>query len=377
MLRRQNEVSPVGSSSPALPPRQPKPLRVVEEDGEPLRIASNIERLREIAAEDAQQGGVVRLEPERVKGFTREQAVAGAEFAKEGPEGPQADAAGSEWGERSATHAAWWLCAAVGVVAVVLILAVCALQWLSEFTPDVNPIGMSTLHIEPRTVDAREERIADLLGRKEEARVLFSRFLGATSSEELRGLCRAASEGETGMPVPLPRAAGSSVPAVPAHAKWQVHTDMDPVYGVLSGYFADDTPFQAFFVLEHGRLRLDWKATTGYSTAPFSQLVAGTGDGSEIRVWVEPSFYYSTVFPESAYHCYRFYRMIDDPACWGYVSRGSDAEKTLRRIFPKGGIVATTTKPKMVILKLNRPSDGAQPNQWSITDVLHSEWIVP
>jgi hypothetical protein len=279
--------------------------------------------------------------------------------------------------EKSGSASARWVFYAGLSVMVVILVALGFLTMLNETNPRVNPLGVPTLVIEQEEAYPMGEHIADLLARKDEAIDLFGRFLHAESVGEILGMVRPVSG--IAMLVGNPQGPEGVPPGwkVPADAKWDVHTDHDPVFGVLSGYDPDDRKFQAFLTLENGRLLLDWKATVGHGSVPFSKLVKGEGDGSEVRVWVEPATFYSAEFPESDYRSYKIHTALDDPAVWAFARRGTVPEQELARIFRKSMFGGERTKTSMVILSLARESADAAPNQWLITDLLHTAWVLP
>jgi hypothetical protein len=281
-----------------------------------------------------------------------------------------------EPGKGHFTPARWVFYSGLVVMAVIL-AALGFLTMLNESNPDVNPLGVPPLVIEQEEAYPMGEHIADLLARKDEAINLFGRFLQAESAAEIMGMARpmagnARLVGHPHRPEGLP--AGWQVPA---DARWDVHTDQAPVFGVLSGYYPDDRKFHAFFVLENGRLLLDWEATVGHGSVPFSKLVGGEGEAHQVRVWVEPATFYSAAFPESDYRSYKIHTSLDDPVVWVFARRGTVPEQELARMFHKSMFGGERIKASMVLLSLARGAAEAAPNQWLIADLLHKGWVLP
>lgn len=274
------------------------------------------------------------------------------------------------------TAARWVLYSGLGVMAVVL-ASLGLLTTLNESNARVNPLGVPPMMIEQEEAYPKGEHIADLLARKDEAINLFGRFLQTDSAVKLLEIVRPVAGLEKLMTNPHRPERLPPDWQVPKDAKWDVHTDQDPVFGVLSGYYPDDGSFQVFFTLEHGRLLLDWKATTGYGSVPFSMLAEGNGDASEVRVWVEPATFYSAAFPESDYRSYKIHTSLNDPAVWAFARRGTVPEQELARMFHKSMFEKTRIKASMVLLSLARGPSDAVPNQWLIIDLLHAAWVLP
>jgi hypothetical protein len=279
--------------------------------------------------------------------------------------------------DKSRASASRWVFYTAAIVIPVIFGALALLILLDKSNPKVNPLGVPPLFIEQEEKYPRGEHIADLLARKHEAIELFGRFIRSESSEDLTGIVRLVPDKE----VLVGRSLGpEGLPAdwrIPADAKWDVHTDQDPVFGVLSGYYPDDRKFQAFFILENGRLWMDWKATMCYGSVSFPELVKGAGTASEVRVWVEPATFYPSAFPESDYRSFKIYTSLDDPAVWAFARRASDAEQKLASIFHKSMFGGDKINSSMVLLSLARGSAEAAPNQWLINDLLHTAWVLP
>lgn len=293
----------------------------------------------------------------------------------EGEGGEEMAEAAENFGRMPAS-VGWVVFAALTVIAV-LVGTLIYMTVLSEKNPTVNPLGIKPLVIEPEVDYPEGEIIADLLSRQDEARDLFGRFVHAGSPADVRALVREVP-GVYAWIEQKPKA--FDVPPgwkVPADARWEVHTDVDPVFGVLTGYDAAERKFQAFVVLENGKMLLDWEATVGHGTAPFSQLVDGTGDGAKVRLWVEPSPFYPAVYPEAEYRSFRVYTRLDDAPVWAFARRGTVPERELSALFHKSMFGGDETKAAMVLLSLDRGGEGAAPNQWLITDLLHKAWVTP
>lgn len=355
-------------------PKSPAPGRPGRKSPDkPLRAGLGGDRSKRVEEQ------VFRLEPDLTDGKKPHRRVSYSDLVHDPKRRLQSHEESQEWGEprRKGASTAWIVTSFV----IVLLLIGLSLHYrnvIGEKDPEVNFIGMPPLSIEPREGNSREERIADLLGRQEEARELFDRFLKERHLGEVLKLVRI----QPGVNYLAPRYHWHDpLPEdwrVPEDAKWDVYSNATPIYGLLSGYFPDDSPFHAFVTLEKGRLYLDWKATTGYGTATFAELHKGKGDGSEIRAWIEPAAYFSPAYPESDYHAFRVYSTLGDPPVWGYVEKTSDFAEKLKNQFRKSRILEDEKPgPKMYLLSMRKRNEGEADNQWLITGILHTEWIQP
>lgn len=285
-----------------------------------------------------------------------------------------------DWGETAKPKglSIAWILGCFVIVLATIALSLHYRNVLGEKDPDVNFLGMPALSIEPRDANAREEKIADLLGREDEARELFDRFLRSNSLREVMKMVRIQPgvdylAARYSWHAPLPPGW-----QVPENTKWKVHSNCEPPYAVLEGFFPDESPFRGFFTLENGRLYLDWKATVAYRTASFEELSKGQGDGTEIRAWLEPAVFYTPAYPESEFDAFRIYSALDDPVVWGYVKKSSAISEQLKTRFSKSMILEDQNRgPKMYLLSMKKRNDGEASNQWLITDLLHTEWIQP
>lgn len=362
----------------------PEPRARERKESPPVRIEGDPGRLRERMANtkeprEPKPEEVVRLQPERMTGLMPEQTVTYADLVHDEKKKVRAPGEFLDWGSGRRLSSMRWLYVSASVVALLLVGAMYWMLALARQAPKVNPIGMPKLTIEPRVEEPREEHIANLLGSADAARELFGVYLRCATAAELEPLLRR----DPGVMLLVERHHRlANLPRgwkVPDDSKWEVHTDHDPVYGVLSGYFPDDAPFAVFMTLEEGKLAIDWKSTSAYSTASFAKLAAGQGSGEEIRTWIEPAVYYSAGYPESEYKAYRLYGTLDDPPVWGYAKLDGEVGRQLADTFKKRLIVESGSKPKprRYLVQLQRTSAGALPNQWEISRLLHDGWLVP
>ena len=221
-------------------------------------------------------------------------------------------------------------------------------------------------------------QLKQLVERKDEARKLFADFSRAKVVEEILPMVRDADQWE-GLIRQTGHESKTDREWMPSNgAKWSIHVVGRTPYAYLTGDLPDFSSFQAYFVMEDDLLLLDWKATTGYSTASFAELSKGEGDGSEVRGFIEPSSLYTAVWPENEYRCYQCGSPDGRDIIWCYVKRGTDVDKILAKLFEEGELVERQREDVPMTLKLVRPQEvkqGGLPNQWLIEELHHLDWI--
>ena len=62
---------------------------------------------------------------------------------------------------------------------------------------------------------------------------------------------------------------------------------------------------------------------------------------------------------------------------WAYAELGSEADTRMMAFFPSGEVFEADYSELPVTLRLTPAPEGAQKNQWLITEMLHNEWVSP
>ena len=158
-------------------------------------------------------------------------------------------------------------------------------------------------------------------------------------------------------------------------AVWTVSEHEGLRYGTLAGRFPDFTPFNAIFRQGEDGLKMDWKATVGYSSADFGTLTKGLGDASEIRVWLSPADFHTYPLPEGTFRSFRLASPDGQENLWGYVKLGGELDTKLFAVFMPSEITGEARAQMPVILSLGRGPDESLPNQWMITKVVQLSWL--
>lgn len=257
----------------------------------------------------------------------------------------------------------------------ILVLITALFFILHRMNPEVDTNDISQEDRLRALNEARNAALRDLAQREDEARDVFSDYANAKVVEEILPLIRDAGELEE-----LIRKVGHHnlvqrkwEPS--KDAKWAQFLMVDNFYARLSGQLPDFSNYSAYFVVENDNLLIDWKATTAYGTAAFSELSQGKGDGSEIRGTIRTASFYAKAFPERDYQSYQFESPDRREMIWCYVKRGSKQAKQLASFFGRGEIVKGVERELPLTLKLERNMEGALPNQWLIEELLHKDWI--
>jgi hypothetical protein len=147
--------------------------------------------------------------------------------------------------------------------------------------------------------------------------------------------------------------------------------------GVLEGILPDRSAFKAYFVLEGDGPRLDWKASTGFGTAPFEELKIGGGDASEVRGVISNADFYSNIFPEEDFQCFRLTSPDKEMAVWCYSPRSREITEKLAIRLGEGEILEKESDPQQVTLSLEHGPEGTLPNQWLMGEPITFGWVSP
>jgi hypothetical protein len=366
-----------------LPPKRPKqePRNKDSNGGgqEGLRIESN--RQRRSADEAVHQlevqeidGSVVRLDPEMPTAPRMPRQITFHEKPVEVAVDEARKGEGREWG-KVAKHSRWWILGTSIGVAAVVVFALMMLPRINQANAAKPRPGDYGLVVDQDKNVKAIQAINDMLARQPEAEQIYRKFATALIAEDVVPLLHDFKRIE-----PLFKAA----PSLPALGKdwdpsrdttWSVFESQGTPFGILEGTLPDFTRFSAYLVLTDGRLLLDWKGTTAYSTATFEQLAENQGDSSEIRAFIKPSGYYSAVFPESEYQSYQLISPDNQDAVWCYTRHKTPAAAETTRLFPSGDILDASQDAKKATLRLIRGPEGSLPNQWLVEEMLHKDWI--
>ncbi len=360
--RTKNETVPDGSEEDA-----PEGLRI--ESKVQARAIGNTEHQLEVHELAA---NVIRLdpvEPSVVK--MPRQAVLHELPAGYSLTRPKVDV-GVEWG-RANKHSMRWILGISAGVGILIISAVMLLPRINRSNAS-NP-GAIGLVMDPEEKVDGIEASNELLARQTEAEQIFRAYATARLPHDILPLVRDSKSLE---PIILASHHSAMAPSdwtPPANVRWSVSSGDEHPFAVLEGSLPGFTKFCAYMILSKNRLRLDWKATTGYGTATFAELETNKGNPAEIRGSILPADFYTNVFPEAGFHSFQLVSPDNEKTVWCYTRRDQPSDAALARLIFHGEILESDTAPKKVTLRLQHAPAGSLPNQWLIDEILHAEWI--
>jgi hypothetical protein len=284
----------------------------------------------------------------------------------------------SEWGRsrKASRRSILWIAGCGLAVSSVVVGAMMMLPRINRSNAmDLRP-GQTELVIAEDTRDAAKP-ITGMLARQHEAQRVYLTWLTATSKDDISHLIRNPEEVLPRMPEgALPGLApGQSLPD--RGVTWNAFERDGLVFGMLEGELPDHTPFGAYFVTVDGELRMDWEATAAHGSADFAMLAQREGDASEIRGWIKPSNFYTLAYPETKYQSYQLLSPDHASSLWVYAPLGEPAQLLLSGEYEGGAILSGTPQPKKFTLRLEAGAEDALPNQWTIVELLHKDWIAP
>jgi hypothetical protein len=286
---------------------------------------------------------------------------------------------GRDWGERHRFSIRWIIGIGLGVTGVV-VLSIAML-------PSINASNASRpSRNETRLVIDDAEPVAaipdlDFLAKQHSAALAICRAcLQASQAGEVMPWIRD-SQALAEVVSKQWQAAGFSEEKLsqltPDNSTWEVVELGGKAYGLVRLEFPDSTRFTGYFTREGEELRMDWKATFAYGTATFDELVMGKGDAREIRGSISRADFYSSLWPENEYQCYRFQSPYDGRMVWIYARRDTPVASLLVSSLGSGEITGDSQAAQKITLQLDRGGDESPPNQWLIREVLQVDWATP
>lgn len=336
---------------------EPRRPRVPVIDEQPMRL-----EVTEI------RGAVIRLEQELEGPPKVERQTKFHERPKRDEKEHETRGEGREWGS-VAVHPVRWIIL-MGVAIVLLIMGgFLILQRVNTHR------GVAVV---PPPMDVEDDSgnadAPDALGRmlmmQKEASALYAAFATARKPEDVLPLISSDPDVrqlviDHWKPLDLPR----DWRPPPNGEVWAVDQKNQQSFGSLSGSYPDNSRFIAWFVLENDQLRIDWRATTVYSSATEEELLRGTGDTHEIRGTITPDNFYSIAWSEIDYQCFRLLVSPNGEPIWCYTRRDGETNKRLFKAFTGGEIVRSAVQATRITFSLKRGAENSRPNQWLIDDI--------
>ncbi|WP_411825814.1 hypothetical protein [Luteolibacter sp. AS25] len=288
------------------------------------------------------------------------------------------------WGQQTQdTTLKWMLVSGILVVAGIVVLALFLSQIIGkkevrESQKSIfSKIAPVVSKFEAAENGAAEATVTEkLMIQEQRARSIIEAYLKAKTPDDFSGFIRKSDE-----IMPLVEKFWKPIEDVDedwklgSNSNWRVIRDGGLHYAILNGENPDFTEYTAYFVLEGEDIKLDWKASSGYSSANFADLMKGEGDASEVRVWMSPADFYTFSLPDGEFMSFRLSAPNREQNLWGYVPREGKLFEEIIPFFAASQISGERKNEVQVILKLVEGPEGSIANQWIIEDVLGESWI--
>lgn len=152
--------------------------------------------------------------------------------------------------------------------------------------------------------------------------------------------------------------------------KWELFKSDAQVYGTLSGSLPDSSKIIAFYRVVNDTIKLDWKASTAYSTSTLEELIKNNGDGSEMRVKITDDRLPSYHYPDDKFSSFKIYSGNESHILWAYLETSSLSADLLLQLQLEEG-----THYDKVTLRLKKLNAAAPDNQWHIEKIIRYGWL--
>lgn len=281
-----------------------------------------------------------------------------------------------KWGHATKRPIRWIITGGLGVI-VLVVFALMMLPTINELNavqPGLSQVG---LVIDSAENIGKIENLNEWLARRPEAMQLFRFFATAMTVDETLPIIRDSQQIQELVRKNRPQPFAPQNWSPPPSSTWIAFEAGNRICGVLEGTLPDYSKFRAYMVTSGNDLVLDWKATTGYSSASFDELVTGHGNSTEIRALISPSGYYNHIFTEADYQSYQLVPPDGQQSIWCYARRGGPAHSELEKLFFEGVILKPDELAYRVTVHLARGPKDTLPNQWVLEELLHHEWVNP
>jgi hypothetical protein len=284
----------------------------------------------------------------------------------------------NDWGVAQKKESSrWMLYTALGVILlIVTTVSISYINW-DKYIRNIDKNGSNR---SARNNIKKESNIdQDLLGRltssDKEATQIYGKYAQAKSLDDFTGSIYL-SKSNTQFVAKVWAPIGADSDWVPSDTSaWKTHQNGSQLFAELKGVNHNFSKFIAVFRYENTQLKMDWKATTGYGSASFTELKSGTGDGSEIRGWIESSSFFTQELPEERYHSFVIRSADKRDSVWGYSEIGSVADTDLMKLFAKSSITGESIIEAKVILNMVSGDRGMLPQQWIIKSLIAENWL--
>jgi hypothetical protein len=159
------------------------------------------------------------------------------------------------------------------------------------------------------------------------------------------------------------------------NSTWLVMETGGARYGVLTGVLANSMNFRAVLRQDGDAMKIDWRATTGYSSANYAELKHGKGDAMEIRAILSPGDFHTFSLPEGEFRCYRLTSPDRGENIWAYTKLNSAYDAKLVSQFIPSQLTGEAPREIPVVMVLARGPSQSLPNQWIVSNVVRLNWL--
>lgn len=288
------------------------------------------------------------------------------------------DAESGGWGSKVSTGNFKWIAfSGLGAMALVISIVLLSLSRQEEDERSREQSYFSKIEVK-ENVDSEEDGSAEfdkLTKSRDQAAEIYEKYAKADELSGVKGLFHDEAKifpliAENWEPLNYPDSWSLN-----DSARWTVIDHEGINCGILEGKTPDYDNFRAIFRIDGENLALDWKATVGYSTSSYEALLAGEGDGSEIRGYLSQMEFHTFSYPESAWVSYRLVSLSGEESIWVYAARKSEIANRFSDKFAASQITGEKTGVVEVTLSIEPGNDESLPNQWQINELFGMSWL--
>jgi hypothetical protein len=282
-----------------------------------------------------------------------------------------------DWGEKTKGTFRWLVYVGIGVISLVII-AIFVSQLLYKRNSGNKLSFFSTIRPDDNdsvSDSSNPEMINILTKGRDDALKSFEVYARSKTLQDIIGMVYQAERNGNLLTERWKSLGMSKAWSLSEKSNWSVFEHEGKNYGILRGELANFSKFKAFFRYEGDALKLDWKATTGYCSAEFSELQKGRGDSSEIRAFVTLAEFHTFAYPEGEFRSYRLISPDEEENLWGYTKIGSDIDEKLMAQFTPSEISGEAQSEIGVVLSLASGVQNSLPNQWIILKLVRLNWL--
>ncbi len=220
-----------------------------------------------------------------------------------------------------------------------------------------------------------KESLGTLIDGEDQAKMIFAKYATAKELDDLMDLIHLPDKNRkliSNVWEPLGIASGWKPGE---NSTWLVMEAGGVRYGVLTGVLPNSMSFRAVLRQDGDAMKIDWRATTGYSSANYAELKHGKGDAVEIRAILSPGDFHTFSLPEGEFRCYRLTAPDREENIWAYTKLNSAYDAKLVSQFVPSQLTGEAPREIPVVMMLARGPAQSLPNQWIVSNVVRLNWL--